>query len=308
MRFAFTEEQVAFRDAVRSMLEDACTPEVVRAAWSNDTGRSDKVWALLEEMGAFDVGEIELALVLEETGRAAAPEPVLEHAAVGAPALRDSGEDVPAGAVVSVAVDEAPLVPYADSVDVLVLERQGRLHLVEPADVTLERRHSIDGSRRLFAVQWERGKPLAADRDLSFDRGALAAAAQLVGLGAGALGMAVAYAKEREQFGVKIGSFQAVQHHLADALLALEFARPAVTWASWQVAHRKADRSTSVSLAKARASDAALLACRAALQVHGAIGYTTEHDLHLWMKRAWALAASWGDAAFHRERIARAIL
>src|SRR5207244_5107674 len=114
MRFAFTDEQAAFRDAVRGMLDDACTPAVVRAAWHNETGRSDKVWALLDEMGAFDVGEIELSLVLEEAGRAAVPEPVLEHAAVGVAALRDVGEAVPAGAVVSVGMEGAPLVPYAD--------------------------------------------------------------------------------------------------------------------------------------------------------------------------------------------------
>jgi hypothetical protein len=308
VQFAFTEEQVAFRDAVRSMLRDRCGADVVRTAWDNDTGRTGKLWTLLDEMGAFDVEEVELALVLTETGRAALPEPVLEHAAVGVPALRQAGVEVPAGTVVSVGLAEAPLVPYADIADVLVLERDERLHAVDPARASLSRRHSVDGSRRLFEVSWDEGTPLAADRDLAFDRGALGAAAQLVGLADQVLAMAVGYVAEREQFGVKIGTFQAVQHQLADVRIALEFARPTVTWASWQIARRHDDRSTYVSLAKARASDAATLACRAALQVHGAIGYTTEHDLHLWMKRAWALAASWGDAGFHRTRISRAIL
>ncbi|MDX6552203.1 MAG: hypothetical protein QOH74_691 [Gaiellales bacterium] len=308
MRFAFTDEQLAFRDAVRGMLEDRCGPDVVRAAWHSDTGRTDKLWTLLDDMGAFEVGEVELALVLTEAGRAALPEPVLEHAAVGMPALRESGVEVPAGDVVSVGLAEAPFVPYADSADVLVLERDGRLHAIDPAHAVVVRRESVDGSRRLFDVSWDVGRLLEADRELAFDRGALGAAAQLVGLGGQVLAMAVAYAAEREQFGVKIGTFQAVQHQLADARIALEFARPTVTWASWKVAQRDGDRSTYVSLAKARASDAASLACRAALQVHGAIGYTTEHDLHLWMKRVWALAASWGDAGFHRARIARAIL
>ena len=308
MRFAFTDEQLAFRDAVRGMLDDLCPPGVVRAAWESDTGRTEKLWRLLDEMGAFDVEEVELALVLTETGRAALPEPVLEHAAIGVPALREAGVDVPPGGVVSVGMAEAPLVPYADSADVLVIERDGRLYAVDPNAATLEPRASVDGSRRLFDVTWEGGTPLDADRHLAFDRGALGAAAELVGLGERMLDMAVAYAQQREQFGVKIGTFQAVQHHLADVRIALEFARPTVTWASWQLAHRAEDRSTFVSLAKARASDAAALASRAALQVHGAIGYTTEHDLHLWMKRAWALAASWGDSAFHRARIAQAIL
>jgi alkylation response protein AidB-like acyl-CoA dehydrogenase len=118
----------------------------------------------------------------------------------------------------------------------------------------------------------------------------------------------VEYAQSRHQFGVPIGSFQAVKHHLADVALGLEFARPLVYRAAYSLARRDPDRSAHVSMAKARASEAALLAGRVALQMHGAIGYTTEYDLHLWMKRAWALAASWGDAAWHHDRVGRAIL
>jgi alkylation response protein AidB-like acyl-CoA dehydrogenase len=99
-----------------------------------------------------------------------------------------------------------------------------------------------------------------------------------------------------------------VKHHLANARLALEFARPLVYRAAWTIASHDAERAVAVSLAKAAASDAALLASRVALQCHGAIGYTTEYDLHLFMKRAWALAATWGDAAWHRARVGRAIL
>jgi hypothetical protein len=95
-----------------------------------------------------------------------------------------------------------------------------------------------------------------------------------------------------------------VKHTLADALLALEFARPQVLAAAWALDAGQADTSMRVSMAKATASDAAWQAARTALQVHGAIAYTTEYDLHLWMKRTWALAAAWGDAAFHRARVA----
>jgi alkylation response protein AidB-like acyl-CoA dehydrogenase len=140
------------------------------------------------------------------------------------------------------------------------------------------------------------------------DRAALGVAAQLVGLADHMLTTTVDYAKERKQFGVPIGSFQAVKHHLADVALALEFARPLVYRAAWSIAHDDDDRSMHVDMAKARASEAASLAGRVALQVHGAIGYTTEYDLHLWMKRAWALAASWGDSSWHNTRVGRAIL
>ena len=140
------------------------------------------------------------------------------------------------------------------------------------------------------------------------ERATLAAAAQLVGLAQQMLEMSVAYVGQREQFGKPVGSFQAVKHHLADAALRLEFARPCVHRAAWVLANDPAHVQVAVSLAKAQASEAALLAARKALQVHGAIGYTVEYDLHMWMKRAWALAAAWGDAAWHRNRVKDALL
>ena len=133
------------------------------------------------------------------------------------------------------------------------------------------------------------------------DQPALAAAAQLVGLAQRMLDMTVGYVKERKQFGVPVGSFQAVKHQLADAVKEISFARPAV----WRAAASLEVRD--ISMAKAMASDAALLAGRKALQCHGAIGYTEEADLHLFLKRSWALARSWGDASWHRDRIGRAL-
>jgi alkylation response protein AidB-like acyl-CoA dehydrogenase len=115
--------------------------------------------------------------------------------------------------------------------------------------------------------------------------------------------MTAAYALDRKQFGAPIGSFQAVKHHLANALIRLEFARPAVYRSAWSLDEGDPGAGVHASMAKALASDAATLASRIALQVHGAIGYTWEHDLHLWMKRAWSLAASWGDARHHRARV-----
>jgi alkylation response protein AidB-like acyl-CoA dehydrogenase len=119
--------------------------------------------------------------------------------------------------------------------------------------------------------------------------------------------MTVAYVKDRRQFGVPIGSFQAVKHHLADALKELTFARPAVQRAAWSLANDRPAASRDVSMAKAMASDAASLVARKALQCHGAIGYTVEHDLHLYLKRTWALSRAYGDAPYHRDRVGRAI-
>jgi alkylation response protein AidB-like acyl-CoA dehydrogenase len=117
----------------------------------------------------------------------------------------------------------------------------------------------------------------------------------------------VAYVSERHQFGVPVGSFQAVKHHLANALLAIEFATPAVARAAYSTAHGEPGRARDVSMAKALATDAAEAAGRAALQCHGAIGYTVEHDLHLFLKRSWALTRSWGDRSFHTDRVAAAL-
>lgn len=116
------------------------------------------------------------------------------------------------------------------------------------------------------------------------------------------------YAKQREQFGVPIGSFQAVKHHLADARIALEFARPLVYRAAWSLAAGDPDASVHVSMGKALAADAAVLTSTKALQAHGAMGYSFEYDLHLFMKRAWAWAGAWGDAPWHRARVGRAVL
>src|SRR4029077_13837378 len=162
---------------------------------------------------------------------------------------------------------------------------------------------------RLFEVT-ATNDGLDGDLHVVAERAALAAAAQLVGLAQHMLDMSVAYVIQREQCGKPVGSFQAVKHHLADAALRLEFARPCVHRGAWVLANadRQADIEVAVSLAKAQASEAALLAARKALQVHGAIGYTVEYDLHMWMKRAWALAAAWGDATWHRNRIKDALL
>lgn len=139
-------------------------------------------------------------------------------------------------------------------------------------------------------------------------RGALGAAADLVGAARRCIDLATAYAKEREQFGAPIGSFQAVKHHLADALVGVEFARPAVYRAAWTLASGGTDGSRDVSMAKVVAGDAATAAAKVALQVHGAIGYTDEHDLHLWMRRIWDLDRRWGTRDAHLERVAAAVI
>jgi len=321
MRFAFTDDQLAFRDAVRDLLANECPPAVVRAAWDNADGRSGAVWGALAEMGVLGAGApedqgglgftlLDLVLITEETGYAALPEPFVEHAVVAVPALPDASAAAAGQQLLTAALGGAPFVPYVASADLLLTEEDDVLVVVSRVGLQIEPESSVDGSRRLGWVEWDAAEPVgdAVALAAAFDRGALGTAAQLIGLSRRMLDLTVDYVKEREQFGVPIGSFQAVKHHLADARIALEFARPLVYRAAWSSAAGDPEASVHVSMAKALASDAATLAAQKALQCHGAMGYSFEYDLHLYMKRAWALAASWGDAAWHRARVGRAIL
>jgi alkylation response protein AidB-like acyl-CoA dehydrogenase len=184
------------------------------------------------------------------------------------------------------------------------------------SEVTAVHQTSVDRTRNVARLSLD----LAPDQrmrddvdvkgllSLSRDRAALGTAAQLIGLCRRMLDMTVQYAKDREQFGKPIGAQQAVKHRLANALIEQEFARPLVYRAAWALATAAPDADVSVSLAKIYAGQAAQFVAKQALQAHGAIGYTIEYDLHMWMKRAWALAAAHGDAAHHRDRIGSHIL
>jgi alkylation response protein AidB-like acyl-CoA dehydrogenase len=323
MRFAFTDDQLAFRDAVRDLLAKECPPEVVRAAWDGP-GRVGTAWSALGEMGVLAVlapeaagglalTPVDLVLLLEEAGYAALPEPIVEHACVTVPLLAEPAAALLDGTeTITAPFHHDAVVPYADHADWFVLFAADAFQLAPRRAVTLESCESVDAARHLARVDWDGadGQVLATGSDAgrAFDRGAFGTAAQLLGLARRMLDLTVEYVKERKQFGVPIGSFQAVKHHLADARIALEFARPLVYRAAWSLAEGDPDAAVHVSMAKATASDAAALAGAQALQCHGAIGYSFEYDLHLYLKRAWALGAAWGDATWHRDRVGRAIL
>lgn len=337
MRFAFSEDQLLLQKTVRDFLAAECTPAAVRALWETDTGRSPELWRKLSDVGVagllvpeasggMGMDEIDSVLIFEEAGRAALGEPVVATAAVGAPLLADLGGELAARWLPRVAAGEALLavghpgeafVEDAHVADLLILPApDGSLHAVERAAVRLEAQPANDPSKRLSSVSFEpsqatcaaRGASASALFDAAFDRAALACAAELVGVSERLLELAVAYAGQREQFGRPIGSFQAVKHMLADVKVKLEYARPLVYRAAHSVARGDARRALHVSMAKAEAGEAATFAARRALQAHGAIGYTWEQDLHLWMRRAWSLDLAWGTRRRHRERLAVAIL
>jgi alkylation response protein AidB-like acyl-CoA dehydrogenase len=334
MDFRFTDDQLNFQTTLRKALEKECTPDHLRALWTTQTGRSRERWEKLAELGllgllvpepygGLGMNEVDLVLLLEETGRAALPEPVVETVAVGAPLLRETPlaaswlPRVAAGdAILTVGHPLNPFVTDAHVAELLLLSRGDALHAVPRARVSLRQQSCNDPSRRLFHVDWT---PAADTRvahgaeaqrllDAACDRAALACAAQQLGVGQQMLDMGVRYATERHQFGKPIGSFQAVKHLLANIAVRLEFARPAVYRAAYAAAHEVPTRAVDVSHAKVAASEAAVLAAKTVHQVYGAMGYTWECDLHIWMKRAWALDTAWGTSAWHRARVADAVI
>ncbi len=258
-------------------------------------------------------GNIGIESVAEEIGRAALPHPFVETVFVGGPLLGDLGTSL-----VGTDLGTAPFLPHALDVDRWLLATpDGLVHHARSTDPKVV--ESVDRTRRLADTTsiWDTettgsvraGAPVqvaAGDVD-PFVAGALGTAAVLVGLGQHVLDATVAYVSEREQFGVPVGSFQAVKHHLADAAKDLAFARPIIHRAAAGLDDGSPTARRDVSMAKALASDAASLSADKALQCHGAIAYTVEFDLHFWLKRIWALSRAWGDARHHRSVVADAL-
>jgi alkylation response protein AidB-like acyl-CoA dehydrogenase len=339
MKFAFDEQQLEFRAQLRAFAHKECTSTHVREAWTSALGWEPRRWESLAQMGivgltvpeaygGLGLGLVDVVLLLEEAGRACMPEPLLETTVLGVPLLVAASDPrsearradwlprIGAGeSVLTVGLASMTAVPAAQGADLLLLEHcvgnKRELHAVPAEAVDRVPRPALDGTRRPASIAWDPSAEtmFASGRNAehllsaTFDRAACGSAALLTGLADRMITMTAQYALERTQFGKPIGSFQAVKHHLVNALVRLEFARPVVYRAAWSLDNAASDASAHASMAKAEASGAALLAARVALQVHGAIGYTWEHDLHLWMKRAWALAAAWGDARSHRSKV-----
>ena len=163
---------------------------------------------------------------------------------------------------------------------------------------------ALDPTRRLFRVTGGSREPLDGDVEKGRGQVTVMNAAESVGVATRAMEMAIEYAKERKQFDRPIGTYQAVSHACAQMLLEVEGARSAVYWAAWALDHEPETAPLAVACAKAYAGDAGRRVPRAALQVHGGIGFTWEHDLHFFLKRGEANAHAYGDGAAHRERIA----
>ena len=324
MDFTLSDEQLMFAETAKALFGDTCTSERLREQMEKGLARDESRWRsivetgltlvlLPEAAGGIGLTEIDFAPIAEAAGYAALPEPLVESAGIAAPMLAaiDPGAAVLAepGATIAVGHPLNPFVADADTATALLLHHEGETHLVDPAAVTLTRAESIDPFRRLFRVDWSPSHAtcIADDPALweqALDRGALFAAAQGLGIAQRAIDLAVEYAKERQQFGKPIGSYQAVKHHLASAQVKVEFARPVVLAAAADIGRADTHSRARVSHAKIVAMEAADAASRASLQVHGAMGYSWEVDVHFFLKRTLALTYAWGEPALHRKRVA----
>jgi alkylation response protein AidB-like acyl-CoA dehydrogenase len=336
MDFTFSDDQLLFQEGVRDFLTNEITPDKVRELWETDSGRCDQLWAQLTELGltgltvpeafgGMGMNEVDFVLLAQECGYVALPEPLVQTVLVAVPTLVDSSnEDLKAAwlpkvaegaAKIAVGLQSNLLVEDAHIADLMLLEKAGALYAVEKGEAELEYNQSVDPSRKLFQVSFnEDNATLVADGEeaqalisSALNRGALGCAAQALGLTQRMIDLSVQYTSDRTQFGVAIGTFQAVKHRMANVAVPLEYSKATVARAAYAVAHKLSSADENVSHAKSMACEASLLGAKNAIQVHGAMGYTWEVDLHIYMKKAWALDKDWGDQAFHKARVADAI-
>ncbi len=327
MDFTLTEEQEMLRQAARSLFTRECPSSLVRAHM-DDPAAADPLWKHLREWTALAAGDtVDLCLFLEEAGAAVAPGPFFATTALFGPVLAAAGhtalESVQAGeltgTVAMAGADGAwtangdpvkTFVPELDRVDQVAFVGEGPTVAVVPAQGLAWRPvATLDSTRRLFEVEGPADRsaavPVAAQALAdAVGRATVAVAAELVGAGRWLLDATVAYAKERTQFGRPIGSFQGLQFEITDMALAWERAAAAVAYAAMALDAADPDRRTAVHVAKAQAGEAARRCARVGMQVHGGIGYTWEHDLHLRLRRAYAGDGLLGPVTWHLDRLA----
>ncbi|ASR36283.1 hypothetical protein BAY61_16150 [Prauserella marina] len=312
MRFALTAEQHDLREGVRELVDRIgrpapLDPELALAALT-DVG----AWGLLagDDHGGLGLDENHLVAVLTELGQAAMPLPLTETIAFAPGVLAAAGLGDAVGTRCAADPAARGIVRHALSADWVLrggFGGTGAVHVVDLATATRQPAAGTDPAGGLGRI--EGGSELAVVTDqavvrTAWSRGVLGCAAQLVGLARHMLTMTVDYVRTRNQFGVPVGSFQAVKHQLATAAIQLEFAAPVVANAAFAVSTGDESAERDVSTAKALASDAATAMAATAIQCHGAMGYTTEYDLHRYLKQTWALARDWGSARWHRARAA----
>jgi alkylation response protein AidB-like acyl-CoA dehydrogenase len=318
--FSFTDEQEQLRREARTFLADRYPCERVAELADSDAGWDPGSWQELtelgwigvsvpEEAGGAGLGFLEEAVLFEELGRALYPGPYFSTVALALPELpAELQRDVIDGTTRWSASLNDSLVPDLALVDRVLVERDGKLVAVPAAGETLA---TMDSTRRLGRLAEgaggeEVGEVSALGRMRT--RAFTAAALEAVGLAQRALELSVEYAKTREQFGKPIGIYQAVSHRLADSYALTELARSLAYWAAWCVSEDDEEAPVAAAAAKAYAGDVAVTVCEYSIQAHGGIGFTWEHPLHRYYKRAQWIQGYGGYPAAQRAEVAAAIL
>jgi alkylation response protein AidB-like acyl-CoA dehydrogenase len=318
MDFELSDDQVALVEGIRSLLQGRFPIETVRALEASD-GVERAAWRELADTGVFSLavpeadggvglGYADAALVFEQLGRALVPGPLV-HTFVAAGLVEGamSGETI-------VGIVERPtwgpaMVEHLAALDVLLVLDGDGVSRIDPVTLDAARlRRPLDPLTPVWRVDHVPAAVPVAGADVAGAlrvRGAVLTSAIQLGLAEGALDLAVAYAKERQQFGKVIGQFQAIKHMCADMVARVEVCRAAVYMAGVCLDDPEVgDPSRAASAARLLANDASSDNGRDCVQVHGGMGYTWEVDAHLYLKRAWALATQYGTSDEHADRLA----
>lgn len=377
MSFSFTDDQRAIRDAAREFLEARVTSEVLRAAIAGPSGVDESLWrgvaeelgwlgvALPEEFGGSALGAVELAILMEETGRVLAPIPFFATAGLCAPLIRECGAHLQQAEILpQVAAGKLKLAacltgasgkPFPQDIPFTLSAQSGHYSLTGTAEfvahgaaadrfvalarapgsrdleglsvvilparsdgLTVKTRTSLDLTRPYAQVTCANvtvnrdqilGDPAAQGGAIARALAIAAAmlSAEQLGGSDRVLDMSVDYVKQRVQFGRAVGSFQAIKHMLSDMMILIEGSRSAAYYAACAIDDSPEEIAEAASIARAYCSDAFVRCSSDAIQAHGGIGFTWEHDAHFFFKRARSAATLLGDAAHHREAVARII-
>jgi alkylation response protein AidB-like acyl-CoA dehydrogenase len=320
MDFAFTDEQEQLRREARTFLADRYPSDRVAELADSDEGWEPSSWRELaelgwigvsvpEEAGGAGLGFLDEAVLFEELGRALYPGPYFSTVALALPALpAELQRDAVEGKTRWSASLDGSLVPDLALVDRVLVERDGKLVAVAAEGEPLQ---TMDSTRRLGRLAdgldgEQVGAAAAVERIRT--RAFAALALEAVGMSQRALELAVEHAKTREQFGKPIGIYQAVSHKLADSYALTELAKSLAYWAAWCVSEEDEEAPVAAAAAKAYAGDVAVTVCEYSIQAHGGIGFTWEHPLHRYYKRAQWIQGYGGYSAAQRAEVAAAVL
>src|SRR6266700_2239111 len=338
MNFGFNDEQELLRSTARKFFDNECPSTTVRALMEDSSGMTPELWKKLaeqgwlgliapEEHGGMALGIVDLVVLLEEMGRAVVPGPFFSTVLLGAAGITLQAAAKGSGFTLS---GTKLFVHDAHTADVIVVaartasgqnpEEGISLFLVPTGTpgLTVTLLPTMDQTRKLCEVTLTNvslagdalmGAPGAGWKPLArvIDRATVGLCAEMCGGAQKVLDMTVEYAKIRQAFGRPIGSYQGVKHRAADMLVDVENSKSITYYAAWAMDEGVPEGPLAVSMAKAYVSDAYRRVSGAGIQLHGGIGFTWEHDLHLYFKRAKGSEFTFGDATWHRERVAQLV-